>query len=376
MRIRTTAGVIAASCLGAGAAAVAAGRFASRYALDPRRDPAPDAAALTVHDAGPDRVTLTRTLATARRGVFGLHGTGRGDAVPHAVVGDVLGTTPDTVTRVLREPGPVPLVPGARVRLSPQLYAGPPWESVGLRYAEDPVAGDLGHLPAWFVPGDRATWVIAVHGLGMTREQPLALLPFLHRLGLPVLAVSHRNDAGAPASPDRVSHLGGTEWRDVDSALRHAVRFGAERVVLLGWSTGAAMALRAAALSPRRNRVAGLVLDSPALDWRALVRSMAREHGVPGALLPLATRAAAGRAALHGAPLTGPDDPGLLTVPVLLAHGPGDTVAPWRTGRALAARRPDLVTEHVVPGAEHQAMWNADPAAYEEALRRFLTPLL
>ncbi|MCZ4516833.1 hypothetical protein O3Q52_53790, partial [Streptomyces sp. ActVer] len=61
---------------------------------------------------------------------------------------------------------------------------------------------------------------------------------------------------------------------------------------------------------------------------------------------------------------------------VLVLHGPDDTVAPWGPSRRLAQARPDLVTLHTVRGAPHGAMWNADPAGYQEALRRFLTPLM
>ncbi len=371
MRIRTAATFVAASCVGAGAAAVAAGRYASRFALNPRLEGSAGARPLTVHAAGAGRVTLTRSLASVRPGVYGLAGDGF-----HATVGQVLATTPDTVTRALDRVLYGDPVAGSRARLTAQLYRGNPYDTIGLEYAEDPVEGELGYLPAWFVPGDRSTWVVAVHGLGATREQPLAVMPLLHSLSMPVLAISYRNDPGAPRSADRIAHLGDTEWRDVDAALRHAVRYGAKRVVLYGWSTGAAMALRVADHSPLRDRVAGLVLDSPVLDWQAVVRAMAREHGVPGPLLPLATRAAAGRTGLHADRLGGSADPDRLRVPVLIAHGPGDTLAPWRATREFAARRPELVTLHTVGDAEHQAMWNADPAGYEEALRRFLTALV
>lgn len=363
--------MVAVSCVGAGAAAVAAGRYASRFALRPRLDGTPDGHALTVHAVGTDRVTLTRTLATARSGVHGLAGDG-----VHATVGPVLATTPDTVTRELLRVSRGDLRAGRRLRMTPQVHVGNPFDALGLEYAEDPVEGELGYLPAWFVPGERRTWVIAVHGLGATREQPLAVLPLLHRLGFPVLDVSHRNDPGAPPSPDRIAHLGDTEWRDVDAALRHAVHFGADRVVLYGWSTGAAMTLRTADHSPFRARISGLVLDSPVLDWQTVVKAVARDNGVPGPFLPLATRAAAGRTGLHADRLGGSADPDRLRVPAFIAHGPADTVAPWRASREYAARRPELVTLLTVPDAEHQGMWNADPERYEEALRRFLTPLM
>ncbi|MDX3161937.1 hypothetical protein PV369_41935 [Streptomyces scabiei] len=49
--------------------------------------------------------------------------------------------------------------------------------------------------------------------------------------------------------------------------------------------------------------------------------------------------------------------------------------SPWAPSRRLAALRPDRVTLRTVRQAPHGAMWNADPKAYEESLRRFLTPL-
>jgi pimeloyl-ACP methyl ester carboxylesterase len=68
--------------------------------------------------------------------------------------------------------------------------------------------------------------------------------------------------------------------------------------------------------------------------------------------------------------------PEALTVPVLIAHGPQDALAGWEHSRAFADARPDLVTLHAVPRAPHAAMWNADREGYEEALSRFLMPLL
>lgn len=63
-------------------------------------------------------------------------------------------------------------------------------------------------------------------------------------------------------------------------------------------------------------------------------------------------------------------------MPTLIVHGPDDTIAPWALSRRLAAARTDLIALHAVAHAPHGAMWNADPTGYEEALRRFLTPLM
>lgn len=371
-----TAAAVATTLVGAGAAAVAAGRYAADAALRPEPGrPLPGTPRLSVHSTAPGRIALTRSLASLRPGTYGLAAPG-----VHAVVGPVLDGAahdPDTVVRRLLAVTHGSLEPGTRVVLTPQVHLGDPGSALGLDHADVDIPGELGELPAWFLPGARDTWVIAVHGLGAGREHAMVVMPLLHRLRLPVLALAYRGDLGAPASPDGLSHLGESEWRDVDAAIRYALRYGARRVVLHGWSTGAAMALHAAERSALAGRIGGLVLDSPVLDWHTTLRALAAARRTPSALLPLAVRAAEGRAGLRAADRAAPGaDPGALRVPVLVFHGPDDAIAPWGPSRRFAAARPDLVTLKTVRDAPHGAMWNADPEGYEEALRRFLTPLM
>lgn len=375
VRPGTAAAAAASTMIGAGAAAVAAGRYASDRALKPTVDhPLPGDGRLTVHSTTADRVTLTRSLASLRPGTYGLMGGGC-----HAVVGspvEDLPPSPDTVVRRLVRVAHGSLARGTRVRMTPQVHAGNPTDALGLECADVDVPGELGALPAWFVPGARDTWVITVHGLGTTREHPMVIMPFLHRHRFPVLDIAYRNDVGAPRTADGIHHLGDAEWRDVDAAIRYALRYGARRVVLHGWSTGATMALHAAARSALRDRISGLVLDSPVLDWQATLRALAAARHTPRALLPLVVRAAEGSTGLHSDRLAEAGTPAALDVPALVVHGPGDTIAPWAASRQFAARRPDLISLHTVHDAPHAAMWNADPDGYEETLRRFLTPLM
>lgn len=372
--VKVTAAAVTAA-LAAGAATVAAGRFASDAALRASPDrPLPTEPRLTVHATAAGQITLTRALASLRPGRYGLSGSGS-----HAVIGTVLQSAPhsaDTVVRRLERVTHGTLEPGDKVWFTPNVHIGDPSTALGLDHTDVDIPGELGALPAWFVPGAREPWVITVHGLGTTREHPMNVMELLHRLRFPVLDLAYRGDLGAPRPPDGLSHLGETEWSDLDAAIRYAVRSGAEQVILYGWSTGATMAVRAAAHSALRDRISGLVLDSPVLSWEDTLRALAAARRTPSALLPLAVRAAQGRTGLHGDRVQGAADPDLLKVPVLVLHGPDDAVAPWAHSRRLADRRPDLVTLHTVRNAPHGAMWNADPAGYEEALRRFLTPLM
>lgn len=395
MRLRTAA-IAATTVLGAGAAAVAAGRYAAGAALRPGR-PSRSAGrgalpagfggpSLTVHDTGDGRIALTRSLTAQLPGTYGLIGRGC-----HAVVGPLLEgesaiSRADTVVRRLERVTQGELSPGTKVWLTPQVRTGGPGDALGVEHSWIEVPGELGTLPAWFAPGYRNIWIIALHGLGAGPEQPLALLPCYAEQRFPVLGLGYRGDPGAPQPPDGVRHLGGTEWRDVEAAIRYAVEHGAVQVVLHGWSSGASIALRAAAelrahpgVAPGEGavgRISGLVLDSPVLDWPATLRVLAAARHVPRPLLPLAVRAAQGRAGVEPEGLGWVADPAALVVPTLLLHGPDDTIASLRTSQEFAAAREELVSLHTIPDAPHAAMWNADPEGYEEKLRRFLTPLM
>ncbi|MFW6689644.1 alpha/beta hydrolase [Streptomyces sp. MAR4 CNX-425] len=379
MRIKPVATAVTslvAAGLGAGAAAVAAGRYGSRAALRP--GPAGPAgfggARLRVIAATDGQVTLAPGAAPALSPeTYGLTGDG-----VHAVVGPVLRAESWDGGRLVRRLERVTygsLDPGTRVRLTPKVYEGTPASALGVAYEDVTVDGPLGPLPAWYVPGARGTCVIAAHGLGGTREQTLAALPLLRELDLPVLAPAQRGDPGAPPPPGGRGALGHTEWPDLDAALHWALRNGARRAVLYGWSTGATMALRTAAESAAADGVAGVVLDSPVLDWRAAVRALAGRSGAPGRpALPAPLRGlavlAAGEYGELDAPLAVPE------APSLLLQGQADDVAPPAAARAFAARGGDRLLLREVPDGRHAALWNATPRAYEETLRRFLTPLL
>ena len=262
--------------------------------------------------------------------------------------------------------------------LTPNVHVGDPGAALGLDHADVDVPGELGALPAWFVPAARDTWVITVHGLGTTREHPMNVMEFLHRHQLPrprprlPRRPRRAPPPGRPQPPrrDRVARPGRGH------PLRRALRRRAASSCTAGppappWPCTPPPAPRCA------TAISGLVLDSPVLDWETTLRALAAARRTPGALLPLAVRAAQGRTGLHGDRL----DAGRRPRPPRACPDP-DLPRPRRHGRPLgpsrrlAARRPDLVTLHTVRERPARGHVERRPGGYEEALRRFLTPLM
>ena len=63
---------------------------------------------------------------------------------------------------------------------------------------------------------------------------------------------------------------------------------------------------------------------------------------------------------------------GDLRRPVLVLHSDADTYVPDGPAKRVAAARPDLVTLHLTPGAEHTRGWNVDPEGFDAAMRSWL----
>jgi uncharacterized protein len=267
------------------------------------------------------------------------------------------------------------LAPGTKARVDTYAYEGDPRTAVGLAFDDVRVHDVLGDFPAWYVPAARAdgTWFVFVHGHDGSRDEALRYLRALHGAGLPVLVPTYRNDVGAPASPDGVDHLGGTEWQDADAAVHWALDHGARDVVLGGWSMGGAVALQVADRSAAAGRIRALVLDSPVLDWRDVFRRQGSARGLPAAETDLAMWVAERRYGLDLDRLDRVSHGADLKVPTLIVHSDADDYVPDGPAKRLAAARADLVTLDLVSGAGHTQAWNLDPAGYEQRLLAWLT---
>jgi len=190
--------------------------------------------------------------------------------------------------------------------------------------------------------------------------------------------MSYRNDADAPQSADGKYGFGIAESADVEAAIDDAVRGGAKTILLIGWSMGATAVLQAAERSAHRDMIAGLILESPAIDWLDILRHQAKLAKLPSRV------AGIGTTLFHkGHRLTGLHLPiavheltaerwaATLNVPTLIHVSDADTFVPPAGALRLASLRSDLVTLRRLPEGEHVKLWNLDRAGWEEATAEF-----
>ncbi len=321
----------------------------------------------TVEGLAPGRIVLSRSEATQRPGVYGLDWqTG------HAIVGEVLSSNAHTVTRRLCKEGGY-MATGMKVSVDSDVYVGNPLHALGLAYSTVLIPDELGPMPAWFIPGRTHTWMIVVHGINGNLEGGLPIVPTLHRDGLPTLLISYRNDLGAPRSPDGLHHMGLTEWHDLAAAASYAVSHGARRLILFGVSMGGAIVTQFMERSPLSRRVAGLVLEAPALSWKAILSFNATQMGLPSfAALPvewvIGMRIDVDWNALDALRHTGD-----FQLPILFFQGIDDRLVPIATSDRFAADLRRWVTYYRVPKDGHAEAWNVDPSLYESRLTAFFS---
>ncbi len=325
-------------------------------------------------------VYLPASPETLSRGVIGL--------VPirpnrgHAVLGE--GKVAGTLVRreILEERGLIPN--GSVAWVSSFVYNGTP-EQLGIPFEHTSVTSPAGEMPAWHIPPtgpDKDALVIVVHGHGGQRAQGLRSLRALQRSGAGSLYVTFRNAHGAPRSANGYLTLGDEEAEDVLAALRWGQANGYRRAVLYGFSMGGNIVLSVlrARFRPFPLPVLGVILDSPALDWRDTIEWQGRRFGLPAFMARhvgtfvqyLVTR----RSGQNFDAVDQLSAARYFDLPILLWHGTRDRTIPLAQAEALAAARPDLVEYHRVEGAKHIRCWNLDPGRYEAQLESFLGRVL
>lgn len=256
-------------------------------------------------------------------------------------------------------------------------YRGDPETAFGYAFDDVMIQTPLGGAPAWLVPGNASTWVIFVHGLGGRRESGLRQLSVLHPAGIPALIITYRNDAGAPADPSGMYGFGLNEWQDLDAAVGYALEHGATRVILSGESMGGAVIGQFMKHSRQVDRVAALVLDSPAIDMRLIASAaITRFHLLlPDPIAQLGLWWADRRYPMPIGQARSLDAIAAWNGPLFLAHGDQDEWVPVKSSDVLVARR-FSPTLYLRTHAEHVNSWDENPARYRSWLGDFLATVL
>ncbi|AWN22458.1 alpha/beta hydrolase [Deinococcus irradiatisoli] len=322
---------------------------------------------------------LTRNAVTARAGVLTLDWD-RADG--GALLGPVIEGGSGWVTRPLLRGG-VYLHPGLSVRPSSMGLGTPAGR--GLVFDNLTLEGEHGPLPAWFVPGQPAAgqsgeattdWVIIMHGYQGLRQDALRFLPTYHDLGLNSLVVTYRNAHGAGRTPQGVYRLSADEWEDLEVAVRYARAQGARRIVLMGLSMGGSITLAFMRRSPLSQHIDGVILDSPALEWRELIRHHAVRYRLPVFLAPIVAKLTTLKSGQDFDAVDHFQHAHVYDRHMLIFHGSADNTVPVRQLDRLAEARPDLIEYVRVEGGEHLRNWNMDPERYERHLRQYLHRML
>lgn len=370
----------------AGVAAGAAGAFVggvalARRAVTPSRAPYTPVEVLEVFRRDGSLFVRLRGTDTALPGRYSLIFDGeRGHARLGALQQD---SARDSVVREVAEVPSGTLAPGGTGRIAGWWFTEP--EELGFRTERITYPTELGDAEAWIVhprvPRKRR-WAVHVHGRGGRPAETLRGVPPFARAGVTSLIISYRNDPGAPAGENGRYGNGLSESRDVDAAIAEALRRGAERITLFGWSMGGTASLVAATRGAHRAHLDGVVLDSPAIDWRDLLYYQARRMRVPRPIadagMTLLSEGRVRSGELDRLPidaLSATTFAAGLHVPTLIHASTGDTFVPCAGSEHLAELRPDMVQLHLHEVAEHVKIWNMSPEPWERSITQFVKAL-
>jgi hypothetical protein len=242
--------------------------------------------------------------------------------VAAAVLAAALGLLWVFQRRLIYLPSPGPVPPAATVIPGAEDVAFPTADGLRLQGWFVPPAGSPGPGPA----------VLVCNGNGGDRSMRAALAAALSRLGLAVLLFDYRGYGGNPGSPTEEGLA--ADARAARDYLAGRPEVDPGRVVYLGESLGAAVALRLAVERPP----AALVLRSPF----ASLAEVGRRH-YPLLPVSLLLRDRYDSASLAGR----------LTAPLLVVAGGRDRIVPAGHSRRLFAAAPQPKRLIVVDGADH-----------------------
>ena len=243
-------------------------------------------------------------------------------------------------------------------------------DALGLVSEETTLPGIDGvPCPAWRIEGAGGTdapILLMLHGWGRSRWDSLArvstLLPLVREAWLPDLP-AHGEHSGAR------SWVGIREPAAVEAMISEIVaRRPGSRLVLMGHSLGAGVAIRAAARGTRLP-IAGVIALSPYRDLRSPIPGRMALQSLPAQPFTAVSLWLLKLAGRMDAPLE--RDAAEVDVPTLIACCEGDRISPAADAEIIAAAIPRC-TLLVLPGDRHDEPGAGDPERFAATLRAFV----
>ena len=367
------AGVAAGAAVAAGALAALSGSLLRAKITDAGRSRRLVPIQGSGQAAGREYLEFSPDGFAAHPGRLSMRAASGGDLVvlgPATIAGDRL-------RRVVERGSAADLLRDGSGQLSGHLGESP--ADFGYPHEETLIAG----LPAWVIPpgspeASSGVWVIHVHGLGSSRSQCLRGVEALAGLGCTSLLPSYRTSLDVSPEPDH-SHLGISEWRDIEAARRYALARGARAVVFVGWSLGASIVLRTVAHAAD-NSTAGVVLVSPALDWPAIISAQLQGLGCPRIIAKLLPHTVnllrpQGDPVIRWKEMPGTYMQKHSTIPTMILHGTEDKSVPVELSRMFVSRQSQPVRFVEFEGAHHTLEWNAAPQLWNQSVQAWCRSL-
>ncbi|MFC1482772.1 alpha/beta hydrolase [Candidatus Margulisiibacteriota bacterium] len=224
-------------------------------------------------------------------------------------------------------------------------------------------------LKGWFIPGTiRDKAIIFVHGRNGNRIRPLRHMQWVKKLGYSALFFDLR---GTGESTGSFSSMGYFETRDVQAAINYLLtKKHISSICIHAVSMGAAAALRASIVD---TAVKALILESPFSSAKEIMLYVAKKkRNIPHLFTRWGLFWFRLRLQFNLDQLDLAKNIKKIAQPLLIVHGTHDEIVPVTHGKKLfnIAREPKELL--LIPGAEHDLVYEKNPRKYVSAVKKFL----